>query len=51
MIMVGRGELVLNDEHAVIGEVASEEVERERPDGMLGGRELEINTEYICKHV
>ena len=51
MVVVGRRELVLDDQHAVVREVAPEEVERERSDRVLGNRQLEIDAEHVGEDV
>jgi Cdc6-like AAA superfamily ATPase len=47
--MVRSGELVLDDQNAVVGQVLSDQVERESADGMLVCGQLEINAEHISE--
>lgn len=51
MIVISRRELVLDDEDAVVRQIASDEIEGERADAMLGRGQLEIDPKHVGENV
>ena len=49
MVVVGRGELVLDDDGAVAAEVVGKEVERERADRRLPASQLEVQAQRVSE--
>jgi hypothetical protein len=49
--VVGLGQLVLDDQNAVMSEVPTDEVQGGRADAMLGVGQLEVDPEDVGEHV
>ncbi len=49
--MIRRGELILDDQHAIVGEVAAQEIKAERSNRVLRHYQLEIDSQHVGEHV
>lgn len=51
MIMVGPSQPILDDQHAVIGKVTADDIEKDRTDLVLDSCKFKIDAERICESV